>query len=62
MNEKGRVRPILSYNIQGVGDEDILLEDYNSEGEEEDEENVSFLFILNCLFVCLSDLNIQYYF
>lgn len=51
MNEKGRVRPILSYNIQGVGDEDILLEDYNSEGEEEDEENVSFLFILNCLFV-----------
>ena len=29
-------------NIQGVGDEDILLEDYNSEGEQEDEDDVSF--------------------
>ena len=30
------------FNIQGVGDEDILLEDYNSEGEQEDEDEVSF--------------------
>ena len=30
------------FNIQGVGDEDILLEDYNSEGEQEDEDDVSF--------------------
>ena len=41
------VYPCIVFDVQGVGDEDILLEDYQSDGEQEEDYNVRNFFF-NC--------------